>query len=224
MNAAIKGDPKAIDGILTIADKAGRIASPPKDGAPKPGFLVVPGVIHDRAEWERRCGAAARGERPAIKITRPMTVQAGDELVAARKLDEAFDCFRRNLFNCKSWAAEDESDADARREVEIAVQRITVISYHSLLAGDFARALEAADLAISELPQLVWFRILRALALMFLNRVDEARALFHKYQGQILKRGKSWEDVVCQFFGSLRQLGLTHPLMDEIEERFGAGR
>jgi hypothetical protein len=33
----------------------------------------------------------------------------------------------------------------------------------------------------------------------------------------------SWETVTVEDFAELRKVGLTHPLMDEIEKRFSAG-
>jgi hypothetical protein len=42
----------------------------------------------------------------------------------------------------------------------------------------------------------------------------EARS---KVQGE-----KSWETVVLEDFAELRKVGLTHPLMDEIEAKFAA--
>jgi hypothetical protein len=61
----------------------------------------------------------------------------------------------------------------------------------------------------------------RAHALMFLGRVDEARALYLKYRGQQQVQGdKSWEAVVLEDFAKIQKAGLTHPLMQEIEKAF----
>jgi hypothetical protein len=54
---------------------------------------------------------------------------------------------------------------------------------------------------------------------MFLERVDEARALYNRYRGvQIARVDKSWEAVILEDFAELRNSGLTHPLMDEIQQ------
>jgi hypothetical protein len=59
---------------------------------------------------------------------------------------------------------------------------------------------------------------------MFLGRVDEARALYLRYRGEKnVHDEKPWESVVLEDFTELRKAGLTHPLMDEIKERFVAG-
>jgi hypothetical protein len=42
-----------------------------------------------------------------------------------------------------------------------------------------------------------------------------------KYRGQKnVQDGKSWEVVVLEDFAELRKVGLTNPLMDEIEKLF----
>jgi hypothetical protein len=60
----------------------------------------------------------------------------------------------------------------------------------------------------------------RAHALMFLNRVDEARVLYLKYRGQKVEGDKSWEAAILEDFAELQKAGLTHPLMQEIEKVF----
>jgi hypothetical protein len=56
---------------------------------------------------------------------------------------------------------------------------------------------------------------------MFLDRVDEARALYLQYRGEKKVQGeKSWEAIILEHFADLRKAGLTHPLMDEIERTF----
>jgi hypothetical protein len=93
-----------------------------------------------------------------------------------------------------------------------------------VLARNFATALEAADLVSPIAPDEIWLQGNRAHALMFLGRVDEARALYLRYRGEKnVQNGKPWEPAVLEDFAELRKAGLTHPLMDEIEKRFAAG-
>jgi hypothetical protein len=91
------------------------------------------------------------------------------------------------------------------------------------LVRGFAAALEAADQATSLAPHEIWLYSNRAHALMFLGREEEARALYLRYRGEKKVQGvKSWETVVLEDFAELRKVGLTHPLMDEIEAKFAA--
>jgi hypothetical protein len=60
---------------------------------------------------------------------------------------------------------------------------------------------------------------------MFLGYIDEARALYLQHSGtKKVREEKSWETVVLDNFADLRAAKLTHPLMDEIENRFAHGR
>jgi Flp pilus assembly protein TadD len=69
------------------------------------------------------------------------------------------------------------------------------IAYNFILARNFATALEAADQAISLAPEKIWLYSNRAHALMFLDRVDEARVLYLRYRGTKVQGEKSWEAV-----------------------------
>jgi predicted Zn-dependent protease len=82
-------------------------------------------------------------------------------------------------------------------------------------------ALEAADQAISLVPNLIWLYENRAYALMFAGRTDEARQLYLKYRDQKdVANGKSWETTVLEDFAQFRKAALNDPLMDEIEKLF----
>jgi tetratricopeptide (TPR) repeat protein len=105
--------------------------------------------------------------------------------------------------------------------MQFVIESIGGVAYYFVLARDFTKALAAADQAISLAPDKMWLYTNRAHALMFLGRIDEARALYLKYRGQKdVQDGKSWEAVVLEDFADLRKAGLTNPLMDEIEKQF----
>jgi hypothetical protein len=56
---------------------------------------------------------------------------------------------------------------------------------------------------------------------MFLDRIDEARAIYLKYRGQQKVSGdKSWEAEILGDFAEFQKAGLTHPLMQEIAKAF----
>jgi hypothetical protein len=61
------------------------------------------------------------------------------------------------------------------------------------------------------------------LALMFLGRLDEARAIFLAYRGKTVKLdGDTWERTIHDDFTEMRAATLNHPLMNEIERAFTA--
>ena len=61
-------------------------------------------------------------------------------------------------------------------------------------------------------------------ALMFLGRVDEARALYLAHRNDIVSStsNKTWSQAVAEDFAEFRKAGLVNPLMDEIEAALGA--
>lgn len=86
-------------------------------------------------------------------------------------------------------------------------------------AGDFQKALEAADLGIRFGPKEIWIKMNRAHALMFLDRTKEARAEYEKYRGTMLPSGL-WEKAVVDDFAEYRAHFHQHQLMTEIEQLF----
>ncbi len=57
-------------------------------------------------------------------------------------------------------------------------------------------------------------------ALMFLDRTQEAQALYLKYRDEKdVQDNKSWTAVILEDFVELRKAGLSRPLMDEIEKK-----
>jgi tetratricopeptide (TPR) repeat protein len=148
----------------------------------------------------------------------------GDVLKAQGKFEEALKTYRDAFVIAERLVATDRSNIWWQRDLQFSVRKIGGLAYDLILARDFTRSLEASDLVISIAPDKKWMHMNRAHALMFLGRVDEARALHLQYRGEKNVEGdKSWKTVVLEDFAELRKAGLTHPLMDEIEKRFEAG-
>ena len=149
--------------------------------------------------------------------------KVGDVLLVQGKLEEALRAYRRSLAIRERLAAADRSNTQRQNDRQTSIGKIGGLAYGFVLEGDFARALEVADQAISLAPNTIWLYTNRAHALMFLGRVDEARSIYLQYRGEKnVRNGKSWETVVLERFAELRKVGLTHPLMDEVEAIFTA--
>ncbi len=166
----------------------------------------------------------AAADRSNTQWQRDLSVSynmVGDVLVKQGKLDEALKAYRDGLAIRERLAAADRSNAEWQNDFQYSVGRIGGLAYDFVLARNFVRALEAVDQAISLAPDKIWLYSNRAHALMFLGRVDEARALYLKYRRQQKVQGdKSWEAVVLEDLTELRKAGLKHPLMAEIEKQF----
>jgi tetratricopeptide (TPR) repeat protein len=139
-------------------------------------------------------------------------------LVKQGKLDDALKSYRDSLTIFQHLAASDRSNIQWQKDLQYGTDKIGGLAYNFILARKFAIALEVADQAISLAPNAMWFYSNRAHGLMLLGRVDEARSLYLRFRGEKNAHGgKSWETVILEDFAELRKVGLTHPLMDEIE-------
>ncbi len=148
-------------------------------------------------------------------------MRLGDVLVRQAKLDEALAAYRESLAIRERLAAADRTNAQWQNALKVSIGKIGAIAFNFILARDFGKALDAADQAVSLAPDQKWINVNRAHALMFLGRLDEARALYLRYRGEKKVQGdKSWEAAVLADFAELRRAGLTHPLLDEIESTF----
>jgi tetratricopeptide (TPR) repeat protein len=149
----------------------------------------------------------------------------GEMLVAQGKLDEALNSYRDGLAITERLVCRRSYRCRTVAQLQFSIGRIGDLTYSLVLARDFARALEAADLIHSISPGTVLLNMYRARALMFLGRVEEARTLYARYQREKnVQNWKSWVTLVLEDFAALRKAGLAHPLMDEIEKRFRASR
>jgi tetratricopeptide (TPR) repeat protein len=150
-------------------------------------------------------------------------IKIGDVLVAQGNLLEALKSFHEGFAIMERLVKADPSNLQWRNDLQVAIDRIGGLAYGFVLAGDFSNALDAADQAVALAPDRLWFHGNRAHALMFLGRVEEARALYLAHRGAKNVAGeKAWEAVVTEDFAELRAAKLMHPLMDEIEKQFAA--
>jgi tetratricopeptide (TPR) repeat protein len=162
------------------------------------------------------------GEDSVFIHTHPDEIRSGDLLAEQGKLDEATDIYRRNIEKCKTKLKTGGSNAEWKANLQIAVGRLELTARKFLHAGAFGRALECAEDAIAITPANLVPHAIRAHTLMFLDRNDEARALFIQHRGKTIE-GKRWEQAILEGFDEQRRAGRSRPLMDEIEKQFAAG-
>ena len=140
------------------------------------------------------------------------------------KLDDALKAYRDTLAIALTQAKAFPKDVNWQGELRFCIIQIGGLAYKLIVARQFASALESAEQTIALAPDMIWLCSNRAHALMFLDRSDEARALYLHYRGEKdVWEQESWEDFILGEFAQLRKARLTHPLMDEIEKRFTAG-
>ena len=149
--------------------------------------------------------------------------KVADVLTTQGRLDDALKAYQSALAIRVRLVAADRSNTQWQRDFLTSVGRINNIAYRFLLARNFEMALASADQAVSLLPGVISLHANRAHALMFLGRIEEARALYLRYRSQKGGQGeKSWQAIVLEGFAGLHQAVLTDPLMDEIEKRLAS--
>jgi tetratricopeptide (TPR) repeat protein len=137
-------------------------------------------------------------------------INLGDVLMREGKLDESCKLYESSANIRKRLVEADRQNAEFQ-------SNLSEVAHKFLIVHDFAKALDAAEEAISLAPDSANKTKMyanRAHALMFLARVDEARGLYLQYRGTKNVQGESWEGVILDDFAELRKAALTHPLMD----------
>ena len=159
-----------------------------------------------------------RGER--------YVVVAGDRLgsLLLKNVDPdgALPFFLRARDAAAAITAQTPSDAGSQASLKLAVDKIGFVANARLVKGDYNGAIAALIQAAPRAPEQNWLDLIRADALMFLDRPDEARPLFLAHRGEISFAGKIWEALVLESFANSRARGWTRPLLLEIENAFSA--
>jgi tetratricopeptide (TPR) repeat protein len=151
-----------------------------------------------------------------------LAVDLGDARLAVNAYPEALAAYVAARDSAARALAADANDADAASRLKTSVAKIGLLANAMLIARDFSGALGALDQATPAAREQNWLDLVRAACLMFLNRPDEARAIYQKHRGEMTYGGKTWETAAKEGFANLRAKGLTNPLMDEVEVELAA--
>ena len=174
------------------------------------------GVTQDDAkgrEWFKK--AADKGDASAKANLEQLSIR---EAFGAERYAEALQL--QEALAAKVEAAEIKRDGQYGKDTAQALNEVT---WYALFARDFTKALAVAERAHAFIPDDHWFEISRAHALMFLERGEEAQALYLAYKGKPVSEqdAKLWERVIAEDFAEFRKAGLTHPMMADIEKALG---
>jgi Flp pilus assembly protein TadD len=164
-------------------------------------------------EWYEK--AAAKGEADANMRLERLPIR---EARSAGRYAEALQL--QEALAAKVEA--EETKRDGRPGGETALHTIS-LSWVALFAREFPKALSVADRAQMLLPENLTIESNRAHALMFLERGEEAKALYFAHKGKPLsvQDNRLWERVIVEDFAEFRKAGLTHPMMADIEKELG---
>ena len=108
------------------------------------------------------------------------------------------------------------ADASDLAHLKADVDGIGAVAISMLLNREFEGALASIDRAGPLAPDRNGFDLVRGIALMFLDRTDEAAAVFARHRGETTASGRPFELELRDAFDRLREHGLVHPLMKEL--------
>lgn len=140
------------------------------------------------------------------------------------KLDAALPALRDSASILANLTKTHPDDPEWQNLLPRAALPIAFAGYRYLLLGQFAKSLDATDLAISFMPDLDWIKAHRAHALMMLGRSDEAQRIYMAYRSNrnVFDEPKdqlSWIDYVLSEFDEMRKAGINSPLMNIVQKQ-----
>ena len=145
-----------------------------------------------------------------------MIIEA-DQHVKVGDLDEANSLYRKAGDRCQTL----ETRGRARAQRMLIAYRIGRLAHEFLLVKKDQEALDCAEFALGSDPHSTAFNLRRAHALMYLKRVDEARAIYLSYRGKMLSYSYEASDLIIKKeFTQLRETGRPNRLMDDVERQY----
>jgi tetratricopeptide (TPR) repeat protein len=163
------------------------------------------------------------GQSPHIgaAVIEKADISAGDALQARGMPDQALVVYERCLDDCK---AKIEKFANGQFNLRVVEDRSTLVTKLADLAVLFLadrnieKAQAATKSALAALPGSAVANIRHAHALMFLERVDEAKELYLRYRTEQIDPQANGAHLILHDIELMRQAGVAHPLMLEVEE------
>jgi hypothetical protein len=110
--------------------------------------------------------------------------------------------------------ADAKSDKDNDKQQRLS--NLIALSFNALFVAKDQVALAAAEEALSLNPNDLLPATNKAHALMYIDRLDEARQLYLQNQGKMTRPDRLWEQSILSDFDLLTKFGRKHPLMDEV--------
>lgn len=146
----------------------------------------------------------------------------GNTLTKLGQTDEAIASYRAASDRQLQLATDIEKieSGESRSERGGTANALGNLAWHALLARRYEQALISADRALSLKPDRDWIILNRAHALLFMERIEEAKAQYSVVQGKkMLTASRVPQKAGIESdFDDLKKAGLHHPAMDEILE------
>jgi tetratricopeptide (TPR) repeat protein len=168
-------------------------------------FLVAAGLVPDRAFAQSIDDRDELGKK-------------AQQLYEAGKYAEALDIQARLTHEIEKAETSDIGSPGPRT-----ADALGSVAFYAVFARKFDDALATTERARVLAPDLLWLESNRAHALLFLGRIDEARALYLTHKGKQISQNDDiiWEDAIAEDFEALHAAGLDHAMSAEIIAALG---
>src|SRR5262249_43815719 len=174
--------------------------------------LGVPVDYAKARDWLEK--AAAKGDARAKMYLGLLPVR---EAFTAGRYAEALQ--RQEALAAKVEAWETKLGGKPGKET---AQRFLSVTWYALLAREFTKVCTVSERPHGLFPDNISIESNRAHALMFMERGEEAKALYLAHKGEpVSPQNRLWEQVIAENFAEFRKAGLTHPMMVDIEKELG---
>ena len=172
--------------------------------------------------WVRYCALATFIAILLAAFGSPVSAQMEEMQSLEKRVQELFQAgsYGEALAEAERLAKLAEaSEAAKGKPGPLTVHTQISVSWHALFANAPGKALAASQRALEIQPDNLVPTTNHAHALLFLNRIDEARAAYVEHKGETVPRkGSKWEQVIAGDFAEFRKRGLDHPRMAEMEK------
>ena len=153
-----------------------------------------------------------------INVLQADDIGSADRLFTQGRIDEGVEVLRRRIKICQGKLTNGRTNMQALQDRQIAVDLVSDVAFHFILKHDFPKAIDLTDEALKVLENSGWAKLRRGHTLMMLGRADEARSIYQGYLSGKATPEQTWQSVVRDEFAMMREHGLAHDLMDEIEK------
>jgi len=171
--------------------------------------------VADAARFEAAQGNVERGLELYLEAFQ-RAEEDGERIEVGNVLSEGIEHLPA-LPELTRWFREETEDVPSAERTRLRRAVATTLGNHAwnlLHEGRFSQAATATEMAlvIYEPKVLKWVEGNRAHAYLFLGRIEEARSIHERYQGQELElEGFDWEGAAREDFGIFREKGLVTP-------------
>lgn len=204
---AVKGDMRALNVLLDLMAESGR-GEQVTEEVREQRSIVLPSPM-SAEDFDLLASPGRAKERYWIVVEARQC--RGDEHLLKRDMPKAFHEYKKEAGETSDPLVKAACIAGIGLCADVLLDR----KLHGLVIG-------AVDVALTCSPPFdtTWLSVIRAHALMFDDKPDEARKVYLSINTPDNWAGTVWENKILQEFAALEKEGRSHPLMNEVREEY----